>query len=121
MMSLNRLAISLAILILAAPLWASAPIAGTWNVSSVDPDGNPIRATLTMKDDGGKLAGSVTVEDMLLGVSDAKMSGGTFTCKVTYEGRVFEVKAKVTADSIEGGWESSGGRKGAIKGNRAKP
>jgi hypothetical protein len=120
MMSVNRLAIPLALLILAASLWAAAPIVGTWNVSSVDPEGNPIRATLTMKEDGGKLVGSVTVEDLLLSMSDANMSGDTFTCKVTHEGRVFEVNMKVTADSVEGGWQSSGGRKGAIKGSRAK-
>jgi sugar lactone lactonase YvrE len=108
------------LLILAASLWAAASIAGTWDVSSVDPHGNPIRATLTMKEDGGKLVGSLTVEGLLLGMSDAHMSGDAFTCKVTHEGRVFDVKMKVAGDSLEGVWESSGGRKGNLKGKRSK-
>ncbi len=120
MTSLNRPAISCMLLILAATLWAAVPIVGTWDVSSVDADGNPIRAALTIKEDSGKLVGSVTVEDRLLGMSDAHMSGDTFTCKVTYEDRVFDVKMKVTGDSIEGAWESSGGRKGHIQGKRTR-
>jgi hypothetical protein len=51
-------------------------------------------------------------------MSDAHMNGDIFTCKLTYETRVFDVKIKVAGDSLEGGWESSGGRKGNIKGNR---
>lgn len=120
MRSVNRLAIPCMLFILAASLGAAAPIVGAWDVSSVDPDGNPIRATLTMKEAGGKLVGSVTVEDRLLGMSDAHMNGDTFTCKVTYETRVFDVKMKVATDSLEGGWESSGGRKGNIKGKRTR-
>lgn len=120
MTSVNRRAIPCMLLILAASLWAAAPIVGAWDVSSVDPDGNPIRATLTMKEDGGKLVGSVTVEDRLLGMSDAHMNGDTFTCKVTYEDRLFDLKMKVAGDSLEGAWESSGGRKGNIKGKRTR-
>jgi hypothetical protein len=120
MTSLNRWAIPCMLWVLAASLWAAVPIVGTWDVSTVDPQGNPIRATLTVKEDGGKLLGSVTVEDRLLGMSGANMSGDTFTCKVTYEGRVFDVKMKVADGSLEGAWESSGGRKGNLKGKRSK-
>jgi len=119
-MTMNRYALVCALLILAASLWAAAPIVGTWEVTSVDPDGNPIRATLIVKEDGGRLTGSLTVEDMVLRMSDAAMSGDTFTCKVTQEGRAYDVKAKVDGDSLEGAWESSGNRKGNIKGKRTR-
>jgi len=119
-MSVKRYAFALALLTLAASLWAAAPIAGTWAVSTVDPDGNPIQATLIMKDEGGKLAGRVEVENTTLAMSDASMSGDLFTCKVTHEGRVFDVKIKVASDSLEGAWMTSGGGKGDIKGKRAK-
>lgn len=120
MTSVKHPVIPCMLLILAASLWAAVPIVGTWDVSSVDQDGNPIRAALTMKEDNGKLVGSVTVDDMLLGMRDAHMSGDTFTCKLTYEDRVFDVKMKVAGDSLEGAWESSGGRKGHIKGKRTR-
>ncbi len=119
-MSMKRYAFALALLTLAASLWAAAPISGTWAVSSVDPDGNPIRATLVVKDDDGKLAGSVEVESTMLAMSDAKMSGDVFTCKVTHEGRVFDVKVKVASDALEGAWTTAGGGKGDIKGKRSK-
>ena len=120
MMSVKRYAGVIGFLVLAASLLAAAPIVGTWDLTSVDPDGNRVRATLTMKEDGGKLVGSVMVEDRMLSMSDAAMTGDTFTCKVTYEGRVFDVKMKVTGDSVEGAWQSSGDRTGDIKGKRTK-
>ena len=110
----------MALMLFAVTLAAAPPIAGSWDLSTVDPDGNPVRATLSMKETSGKLAGTLMVEDMLLGLSDAAMDGDTFTCKVTYEERVFQVKVKVAGDSLEGAWESAGGRKGAIKGQRSK-
>lgn len=119
-MSLNRYALIGAILVLAASLSAAVPIAGTWALTSVDPDGNPIRATLTITEVGGRLTGAVTVEDMALGMTDPSMSGDTFTCKVTHEGRAYDVKLKVSGDSLEGAWESPGNRKGGIKGKRTR-
>jgi hypothetical protein len=120
MMSVKRYAGVVAFLVLAASVLAAVPIVGTWDLTTVDPDGNPIRATLTMKEDGGKLVGSAMVEDMLLSMSDPAMTGDTFTCKVTYEGRVFDVKMNVKGDSVEGAWKSSGSRTGDIKGKRTK-
>jgi len=120
MMSVKRYASVFGFLVLAASLLAAAPIVGTWDLTTVDPDGNPVGATLTMKEDGGKLVGSVMVEDRMLSMSDAAMTGDTFTCKVTYEGRVFDVKMKVKGDSVEGAWQSSGSRTGDIKGKRTR-
>jgi len=119
-MSVYRLQVPLALLLFAVTLAAAPPIAGSWDLSTVDPDGNPVRATLSMKEAAGKLSGTLIVEDMLLGLSDAAMDGDIFTCKVTYEERVFQVRVKVAGDSLEGAWESVGGRKGAIKGQRSK-
>lgn len=119
-MFVKRCVMAVALLTLAASLWAAASIVGAWDITTVDPNGNPLRGRLTTREDGGKLVGGVTVEDLALAMSDASMSGDTFTCKVTHEGRAYEIKLKVVGDTLEGAWQSAGGPKGNIKGKRSK-
>ena len=100
--------------------WGQKPTDEWPGLGAALPDWMHFFTLALMKEAGGKLVGSVTVEDRLLGLSDAHMTGGTFTCKLTYEDRVFDLKIKVAGDSLEGAWESSGGRKGNVKGKRIR-
>ena len=108
----------LALLLAAAGLLAAAPaIVGTWDCTTTDAEGNPVRAILTVKEEGGKLAGNVTIEDLVAPISDTVVDGNSFRFKTTIQERTYEVQLKIAGSAFEGNW-AGGGNKGSLKGTR---
>jgi hypothetical protein len=115
---MNRGLTLLGIMLIAAGLLAAAPaLVGTWNCSTTDHDGNPIQAVLTVKEDGGRLAGNVMVQDIVAPISDVVAEGNDFRFKVTIQEQTYEVQLKVADSNLEGTW-ARGGRRGSLKGTR---
>lgn len=108
----------LGILVIAAGLLSAAPaLVGTWNCSTTDPDGNPIQAVFTVREDGGKLTGNVTVGDIVAPVAAVIADGDVFRFQVTIQDQTYAVQFKVADSKLEGTWTHSGQRE-TVKGTR---
>lgn len=97
---------------------ATATVAGKWQISSKDAEGNQIKATLELKQDGEKLSGQIALENGdAAPVSDGKISGGEFTFKITGEGE-YEVSGSVSGGQMKGTYKTPNGSKGTFTGTR---
>jgi hypothetical protein len=117
-MMLNKALLSFA---LALPLMAGS-VTGKWDVSAQDPDGNVIKSVMTLKDDGGKLAGELSASGGTLPLIAPKVENNDFTCKLEWEGGIMLVfKMKVDGDSMKGEWQTEdGSASGPISAMKAK-
>jgi len=99
---------------------AASPIAGDWKISTVGPDGGPIKLVLTLKQDDGKWSGQMIVEDfgMTIDLTDIKVTGGNFTCSVPTDNGTYTVEAKVAEEKLEGTSTAPDGTKNKMTGTR---
>ena len=72
-------------LIMSTPAYAQSSVAGPWELTIIGPDGGPITATATLKQDGENVTGSIETPQ------------GTAEMKGTYKG-----KALAMAFTIQG-------------------
>ena len=115
----TRLALLLAVLLLAAPfaLAADAPkAAGTWDVVATTPQGE-MTSVLTVKIVDGQPKAEFELGGMKRTVTDEKLAGNVLTLKVEYEGGVYDVEAKVDGDTMTGTWQGNGSS-GELKAKR---
>jgi hypothetical protein len=85
-------------------------IGGDWNAAVILPDGNRIEGTLTLKQEGDKVTGTVTRNDYKNEILDGKLAGDeiSFQVKRQRDGRTVtsKYKGKVSGDAIKGKVES---------------
>jgi hypothetical protein len=102
----------------AAP--AVSPVAGDWKISTTGPDGSPLKAVLSLKQDGGAWDGQLVIEDYGLTVPLAgiKVDGASFTCNVPAGDGIYAVEARVADGKLEGTATGPDGEKTKIAGAR---
>jgi hypothetical protein len=114
-----------AVLFLAAVLLAVAPLAlaadapkaiGTWDIVAKTPNGE-MPSTLTVKAVEGGVKAEFELDGLTRTVTDEKVEGDLLKLKVQYEGAVYDVAAKIAADTLEGTWEGNG-YSGTLAGKR---
>jgi hypothetical protein len=101
-------------------LWLAAedkPVVGTWQVTSDSPDGELVRWTLTVKEESGKLAGSISASMGQFNLVDPKFEGSTFSFKVMVSEQTYAIETKVSGSTLEGSWKGGGGQ-GFVKGTK---
>jgi hypothetical protein len=86
---------------------AKPDVTGSWTWSFQGRNGNTMTSTLTLKQDGDKITGSMSGRGKPTDISDAKLSGDDLTFKVTRtrnDGSTMTIdyEGKVTADEIKG-------------------
>jgi hypothetical protein len=123
---MNRLTPRAVLLLVAAVLLAAAPLAlaadapkavGTWDIVAKTPNGE-MPSTLTIKAaDGGGVKAEFELDGLSRTVTDEKLEGDVLKLKVQYEGGVYDVEAKITADTLEGTWQGNG-YSGTLTGKR---
>ncbi len=118
---MNRMAmVFLVAVVLAGAGWlvaAEKAVVGTWQVTSDSPGGEEYRWTLTVKQEDGKLSGTLSGSIGQFELQELKAEGETFSCKVTVGGDAYTIEGKVSGDKLEGTWKG-GGAQGLIKGTR---
>ncbi|MFN7994756.1 MAG: hypothetical protein U0Q18_14205 [Bryobacteraceae bacterium] len=99
-----------------ATTWAAdSPIVGKWDCTSSDDAGQSYSWTLTVKDDGGKLTGTLSGDPGDLELVDARLDGNSFTFKVVVNDNTYTVETTIDGNKIEGkykGAEANGTLKG---------
>ena len=92
-------------------------LAGKWNMVS-ETDGDPVNWTLVLKDDGGKLTGTLTSPDGEAPAKDFSYEGGVIKFKAPYDDQEYEVELKLVGDKLDGTW-SGNGNSGKTSGTKA--
>jgi hypothetical protein len=100
-------------------VWAADnPAVGTWDVVGTDDAGQTANWTLTVKDDGGKLAGTLSGDMGEFALVDAKLEGNAFTFKVVVNESTYTTEGTIDGNKFEGkykGPEAAGTLKGTKK------
>ncbi len=100
-----------AALLSAAACAAENPVAGKWNCTNVSVTGTESPWTLLIREDGTKLAGSLTDGEADIPLSEMKLGGGTFTFRFYVNGKPYAFEGRVEGRRLEGkysGEEASG-------------
>ena len=78
---------------------AIADLNGKWTGILKTPDGNDLQVTYTFKVDGDKLTGTAESPAGVVSVDNGKITGDTFSFKVTVDGNDYPHTGKMYADS----------------------
>ena len=97
---------------------AAPTVAGKWTAIVTMPNGDEVKASVDIQDDGGKLSGSIFVaETGKLPMQDMKLEGGELTFKVTNDTTTYFVKMTLKGDSLDGTFKV-GNSTGTVKATR---
>lgn len=96
---------------------ADKPVVGSWQCISDSPDGEQYRWTVTVKEEDGKLSGTISGAPGEFTMVDPRFENGTFTFKIQIEGQTYTVEAKISGDRLEGIWKGAASQ-GVIKGTK---
>jgi hypothetical protein len=79
----------------------AADISGKWEVTAQAPNGRATKAELILKEDGGKITGTLGNERGAVDVAGARLDGSDLTFKLDIDSG-FSVKLTVAGDSMKG-------------------
>jgi len=113
----RMLTVFLTILLIAPVLCRAAdnPAVGTWDVIGTDDAGQTANWTLVVKEDSGKLAGTLSGDPGEFTLVDAKLDGNSFTFKVVVNEETYTVETTLDGKKFDGkykGPEAAGTLKG---------
>ena len=99
--------------------WAAdnAAVVGQWDVVSTSDDGTPMNWTLTVKDDGGKLSGTLSGDAGEIPLVEAKLEGNTFTFKVVVNEATYTTEGTIDGGKFDGKYKGPDGA-GTVKGTK---
>ncbi|MGD0579286.1 MAG: hypothetical protein ABSC08_10200 [Bryobacteraceae bacterium] len=97
-----------------------SPVAGVWKIDTVGPDGNPLKAQLTLKQDNGAWGGQLVVEEygMTIPLEDVKVQGADVSLKVPTDSGTYAIEGKVSGERFEGTAIAPDGSKNKFSGTR---
>jgi hypothetical protein len=103
------LQISLFILLPAALLLAGSAVAGSWTVTATEASGNVSTWTLAVKEEGGRLSGTLSNRDgAQLALIDPTENGSAFSFKVRINETVYAVETKIDGNKMTGKFTGAG-------------
>jgi hypothetical protein len=107
--SLRFLALCLGLMVLAVCAHAQdyKPLLGKWNMTS-ESNGDPVKWTLTLTENEGKLAGSLTAGEGEQPAKDLTFANGVLKFQAPYQGDYYAIELKATADKLDGTWDGGG-------------
>jgi len=108
--------VMLGLLVCCAPVRAAEnPVVGAWKVVSFGAEG--MTWTLTVKEQGGKLSGTLAGGLGEFPLIDPKLDGDKFTFKISMDEKVYSAEGKISGKSIEGSYKGPDDE-GAFKGEK---
>ncbi len=112
----SALLVALALLLGCASAWAAEnPVVGTWKIVSFGAEG--LTWTLTVKEQAGKLSGSIVGDMGEFQLIDPKIEGATFTFRVSVGDKIYGAEAKISGKSIQGSYKGPDDE-GTFKGDK---
>jgi hypothetical protein len=106
-------------LMMLAGALAGQDLAGTWQLSSKDGDGNPVNSELTLREEGGEWKGVLKLRNAAMEVKRIKRDGAKVVFEIAWEDALIAVElAAVEGGKVAGKWKA-GDDEGAITGVKA--
>jgi hypothetical protein len=96
----------------------AADVAGKWNAVAKDPSGTEIKAELILKQDGGKLTGTMGGPEGSIQLESVEFKDNVLTYKLDYGGTPASVKMTLNGDKLKGSYTTDGGDSGPIEAER---
>jgi len=101
------------------PAPAPASATGKWKVLSKDAEGNVLRATLELVQDGEALSGAITLENGdTAPISEGKATSFGFGFKIAAPEGDYVISGEVSGAELKGTYKSPNGSKGAFTGKK---
>ena len=116
----RTLLLFLTILLLASlPAWATdnSAVVGQWDVVSTDDAGQTANWTLTVKEDSGKLSGTLSGDPGEFPIVDAKLDGNSFSFKVVVNETTYTTEGTIDGNKFDGKYKGPEGG-GSVKGTK---
>src|SRR5512140_1839168 len=88
--------------ILAGALTAASVAAGVWDCTATTPDGEALKFTLTIQEEGGRVAGTIGDARGSTKIVDPKLEDSKLVFKTDYDGATYTLELKFTGDKLEG-------------------
>jgi hypothetical protein len=98
-------------------LLAGNSAVGTWDVVSQPDGGDQTTWKMIIKEDGGKLTGTISGEPGDYTLEDVKCEGDTLTFKLTVEDQTYTTECKIAGSKLDGVF-TGGAAKGTVKGTK---
>ncbi len=118
MIALHLARAAILAVILAGALTAAGVAAGVWDCTAITPDGEALKFTLKIQEEGGRIAGTIGDARGSAPIADPKLEGSKLTFQADYDGATYTLELKISGDKLEGtykGQPASGPFKGARK------
>jgi hypothetical protein len=114
-LDLTRAAVLAAIL--AGALTAASVAAGVWDCTAITPDGEALKFTLKIQEEGGRIAGTIEDARGSTKIVDPKLEDSMLIFKADYDGATYTLELKISGDKLEGTYKGEGAS-GQVKGAR---
>jgi len=98
----------------------AADIAGKWNLTATDPDGNEIKSQMVIKNEDGKLSGTIGGPEGTGPLTAVEFKDNVFTCKLMYGDNQVALKLTLDGDTLKGNWATDDGNTGPVQCIREK-
>jgi hypothetical protein len=106
----------LALFCLASAL--AADVAGTWNVTATTSSGREYKLQLVLKDEGGKLVGTISNEQGSIALEELKVAGDELSYRIPASGGIV-TKLTVAGAAMNGTFTTADGATGKVVASRA--
>jgi len=97
----------------------SPNVTGKWSILAKGSSGNDSSVTLDVKQEGGKLSGSITTDQGTVPISDGKIDGNQIEFKISLDDGSYTVNGTVDGNQMKGSYKSSSGSGGTFTGTKA--
>ena len=93
----------------------AADIAGKWNLTAKDPDGNEIKGQMVLKYEDGKLSGTIGSAQGTNPLKEVEFKDNVLTCKLMYGDNQVTLKLTLDGDTLKGNWSTEDGNTGPVE------
>ena len=100
-------------------LLAAAEVTGKWKVDAQSSTGTQYKLDLLLKEEGGKLRGTLTTDQgEVVELQETKLEGDDLTFKLYVDPGAYSIKLKVSGNSMKGGYTGPSGETGTVAATR---
>jgi hypothetical protein len=93
----------------------AADVTGKWTLTAKTPGGDEVKAELILKEDGGKLAGTVSNPEGAAPLREVEFKDNTLTGKLTYMDTPVKLNMKLDGDKLSGVYATDSGETGEVQ------
>jgi hypothetical protein len=99
----------------AQPAGSGAPVTGKWTLTATRPGGSDITASIELKEQDGKLSGSLSTDQVAnLPLAEVSASGSSLSFKIPMDAGAFLLKFEKEGEGYKGTYTSPDGATGAV-------